>query len=362
MITKEYIQQDALAALAPHKRASVNISMGVGKTLIGLQHMAQNYTDTAMFLVVAPKVSILQSWIDDAKKFNLEYLLDHIIFTTYISMHKHGTLYDVVYLDECHSLKFSHTNWLSSYKGGIIGLTGTAPKIKSSEKGKMIETYCPVVYEYKPDDAVDDSILNDYEIIVHMLSLSTTKTYYQKTRNGNFPTSELKSYNYWCEKILNTDKPSELQLFRILRMKALMSYPSKDAYAKKLFNSSKEKIILFGNTTEQVDKICTHTYHTKNKDSNINLAKFKSGEIKKLGCVLQLSEGVNIPDLKEGIIMHAYGNERKSAQRLGRLLRLNPDDKATLHILCYKDTVDEQWVNKALEGYDLSKIKKVTVS
>jgi hypothetical protein len=55
--------------------------------------------------------------------------------------------------------------------------------------------------------------------------------------------------------------------------------------------------------------------------------------------------------------MHAYGNERKSSQRIGRLLRLNPDDKATIHILCYKDTVDERWVNEALKDLDQSKIK-----
>ena len=45
--------------------------MGVGKTLIGLKHMAAHYTDYSRFLVVAPKRSIFQSWIDDAKKFNI---------------------------------------------------------------------------------------------------------------------------------------------------------------------------------------------------------------------------------------------------------------------------------------------------
>ena len=55
--------------------------------------------------------------------------------------------------------------------------------------------------------------------------------------------------------------------------------------------------------------------------------------------------------------MHAYGNERKSAQRIGRLLRLNPDETATCHILCYKGTVDEKWVTNALSEFDDSKIK-----
>ena len=54
--------------------------------------------------------------------------------------------------------------------------------------------------------------------------------------------------------------------------------------------------------------------------------------------------------------MHAYGNERKTAQRIGRLLRLNPNEKATCHILSYKNTVDNKWVQEALTGFDQSKI------
>ena len=83
---------------------------------------------------------------------------------------------------------------------------------------------------------------------------------------------------------------------------------------------------------------------------------FKNGEITQLSTVLQLSEGVNIPNLRQGIIMHAYGNERKASQRIGRLLRLNPNEKAIVHILCYMDTVDERWVKEALENFDQNKI------
>jgi superfamily II DNA or RNA helicase len=54
--------------------------------------------------------------------------------------------------------------------------------------------------------------------------------------------------------------------------------------------------------------------------------------------------------------MHAYGNERKSSQRIGRLLRLNPDEKAIVHILCYIGTVDEKWVKDSLEDFDQTKI------
>lgn len=41
----------------------------------------------------------------------------------------------------------------------------------------------------------------------------------------------------------------------------------------------------------------------------------------------------------------------------GRLLRLNPSETSTCHVLCYKDTVDEKWVETALKNFDESKIK-----
>jgi superfamily II DNA or RNA helicase len=108
--------------------------------------------------------------------------------------------------------------------------------------------------------------------------------------------------------------------------------------------------------------LCVHSYHSNNPDSEENLQEFKKGNINKLSCVLQLNEGVNIPNLRAGIIMHAYGNERKSSQRIGRLLRLNPEDTAVIHILCYANTVDDKWVTEALKDLDQSKIKYFDVN
>jgi superfamily II DNA or RNA helicase len=87
--------------------------------------------------------------------------------------------------------------------------------------------------------------------------------------------------------------------------------------------------------------------------------KFNAGDIQRLACVAQLSEGINIPNLQVGIIWHAFGNERKAAQRIGRLLRLNPDQTATMHLLMYQDTIDERWVAQALAAFDPAKISFV---
>lgn len=354
-MTKDEVQLEALAITDGKQRCSVVLGTGVGKTLVGLNHIDRNTTPLMRVLIVAPKKAIFQSWIDDAKKFEKNYLLDRMVFTTYLSLNKHNPNdYNAVYLDEAHSLLDSHRGFLQLYKGKILGLTGTPPKRNDSEKGKLVNEFCPVVYTFKADDAIESKILNDYQIVVHELNLSTEKDYLVDMRGKKFMTSEEQNYIYWSRRL---DVGSgNVHMLRIMRMKALMEYPSKEKYAKLLFDDIDTKCILFANTQAQADKLCDYSYHSNNPDSEENLQMFKNGEITKLSTVLQLNEGVNIPNLRQGIIMHAYGNERKSSQRIGRLLRLNPDEKAIVHILCYIGTVDEKWVKDSLEDFDQTKI------
>ena len=354
-MTREEIQEEALKATEGRRKCSVVLGTGVGKTLVGLLHIEKNTSELHNVLVVAPKKSIFQSWSDDAVKFGKQDLLKRITFSTYIGLPKRDpNEYDYIYLDECHSLLDSHRVFLDVYKGGILGLTGTPPKHKSSEKGIMVSQFCPVVYTFKADDAIDNGIINDYQIIVHELKLNECKNYQVQMKTKSFITSEKQNYSYWGSRIDMGQGPP--QMLRVMRMKAMMEYPSKEKYTKQLMQSINTKCIVFANTQDQADRLCRFSYHSGNSNSEENLISFKDGKITKLSCVLQLNEGINIPELRQGIIMHAYGNERKASQRIGRLLRLNPQDKAIVHILCYTGTVDERWVKEALEGFDQSKI------
>jgi superfamily II DNA or RNA helicase len=365
MSKRNEVQQEALQIALNTNRCGLGISMGVGKTLIGLRYLStlslQN--DDFKALVVAPKLSIFESWKNDAEKFGIPEIMEKVTFTTYLSMTKVNPHdYNVLVLDECHSLLFSHELWLNAYSGRILGLTGTPPKMQQTEKGQMVSKFCPITYTYIVKDAVDDQILNDYQIIVHMLPLSTARNVAVNKKNGGvFYTSEFNQYEYWCDRVDQAKTPKEKQIASIMRMRAMMEFPSKERYTRRLLGESTEQCIVFANTIEQARKVCTYTYDSRNPDSEENLQAFGNGNIKNMACVLQLSEGISIPNLKEGIIMHAYGNERKSAQRIGRLLRLNPTETATAHVLCYTGTVDEKWVKTALEDFDQNKITYQTM-
>lgn len=358
--TRDDIQSEALKVAISNNRCTLAIGMGVGKTYIGLkyiEYMQYIKKSGLKVLIAAPKKSIIQNWKDEADKFNLSNLLNNVTFTTYLSLVKQDVDYDVVILDECHSLLSSHLSYLNVINSRILGLTGTPPRHASSEKGEMVRRFCPVKYEYITKDAVDDNILNDYEIIVHCMNLSHTKDLQVNYKSGSFMTSEVANYMYWTTRLEEAMSKKSKQIASVMRMKAMMEYSSKEVYAYKLFKEQDDKCIIFCNTQAQADRMCKQSYHSNNPDSENNLINFKNNKINKLSCVLQLNEGVNIPKLKSGIILHAYGNERKSSQRIARMLRLNPDDVATIHILCYKNTVDEFWVKSALQDFDQSKIQ-----
>ena len=222
----------------------------------------------------------------------------------------------------------------------------------------MVSAYCPIKYTFTIDEATDSKILNDYQIVVHELELSKLLTLKKTKKQGGFWwTSERKDYDYVTERCGEAQSMKAKQLAAIMRMRALMEYTTKEDYVKSLLPNLGTKCIIFANTQNQADKLSKHSYHSGNPKNEENLELFSDGRIDRLSCVLQLSEGVTIPNLKQGIIMHAYGNERKTAQRIGRLLRLNPTEKATCHILCYKGTQDEYWVQTALKDFDPKKIK-----
>lgn len=363
MNKKGEIQDEALEILSKYERAGAAISMGVGKTLLGLRYIEHFYKKNLRVLVVYPKLSIQQSWIDEANKFGLGKLLKNITFSTYLSLEKNTREYDIIILDEFQNMTIEKNEYLRWFRGRILGLTGTPPKEISKEKYFMMNRYCPIKYTYLIDEAVDDNILNKYRIIVHRIELSDSRDIEVLLKNKEFWISEAKSYEYWSKRVESAKTPKDKQITAVLRMKTIKDFKSKEIYTRELLKTIKDKCIIFCSRHYQADELSEHSYHSNNPESEANLQKFKEGSIMKLSCVDQLSEGINIPELKTGIVMHSYsGASSKLRQRLGRLMRLKPDEVATIHVLCYKNTVDEKWCKDALEDFDSSNITYKNVS
>jgi superfamily II DNA or RNA helicase len=278
MITRDLIQHQALKEAMQFKRSGLQLATGAGKTKVGLDYISV-LPDTHKVLVVAPKVDIFKSWIDDAKKFEVEELLERITFSTYLSLTKHDPEeYDILILDEAHSLKATALPFLIKYRGRILGLTGTPPKYLTSEKGQLMMEYYPIKYVFKTDKAVENEILNDYHIYVHYLDLNRNKTI--QTKQG-WMTSERAQYD-WITREIDGAIGNSLMFKTIQRINFLKQFNTKEWYAKNLLEEldQKEKVIIFANTIDQAERLCKHSHHSKNKNSP--LEAFKTGEITKV--------------------------------------------------------------------------------
>ena len=352
-----------LAQLGGRRLAGVALTMGLGKTLVGLRDMARQPAGRPL-LVAAPTRAVLDAWPQEARTFGLAHLLDRVTFTTYRSLGKAlaAGAFHKRYPDECHALTDAHALGLQAHvarRGHILGLTGTPPAQAGSEKGRLVATYCPLIVDFATDEAVVAGLLNDYRLVVHRLPLRPVRDYAYTTKTGQTCTTSARArYPYWTGRLARAEAGGT-ETLRILRMRALMAYPTKGHYMRHLARQQTDKVLLFPCTQQQAEQQSPHTYHAGNPDSARNLARFNAGQIPCLACVQQLSEGVSLPDLRVGIIWHAFGNERKAAQRIGRLLRLNPAETATGHVLAYRDTVDEHWVAQALAAFDPAKIRYV---
>lgn len=349
---KSKVQSEALQEILKFRRSGVNLSPGMGKTLLGLKYLD---TVKGKTLVLVPKVSIIESWVNDSKKFNYLHVLNEITFSTYLSLHKHDlSQFQNIIADEAHSIKEKYDEFLKTFQGNFLGLTGTPPKDKFGEKGRMMTKYYPIRYVYKTDKAVENNLLNDYRIYVHMLDLSTVRD----IKVQNFYTSERQSYE-WITKQIEQATVDKQKFFRaIQRINLLKQFKTKEEYAKKLLKTipESEKCLVFANTIEQAERLCSYSYHSKSKTDY--LEAFDKGIITKMSCVEQLSEGINIKDLKHGLILHTYsGSSPKTKQKFSRNLRLSVGETAHVHILCYRNSVDERWVRDVLEDFDSSKIK-----
>ena len=82
-LSRDKVQQDALDIAINNSRATLGISMGVGKTRIAIQHLMKLYDPFIRVLVVVPKWSVMTAWIKELQLLGeQDKMEDHIIYTT----------------------------------------------------------------------------------------------------------------------------------------------------------------------------------------------------------------------------------------------------------------------------------------
>lgn len=343
---RETVQKEILEIEKKYNKCSFDVSVRLGKTFCML-HIASRFKNP---IVSYPNQPIHDSWVADAKKFNID--ISHITFTTNISLNKQDLVkYDCLICDECDTLSENNLEYIISNQSENIKMfTGTMPLINSNKR-KLIETVCPIVYTKKLEDTIGHTSKN-YQITVHLIDSSKTILKLKSGKDWN----EQAKLNWLQSKYYKSSNWNDM----LVLINAVKSSKSKLEYLKKLTNNDNREII-FVETKKQCDELKLPSYYSGNDDSEQNLIDFQENKINKLVTINQLKASITFNNLNKAVILHTYSNYAKAHQKLARCLTYSEGEIADIHILCIKDTIDFQWVNKSLSQFNKDKIKYINV-
>ena len=251
----------------------------------------------------------------------------------------------------------------------VLGLTGFI----TASKRAWFERHLPIFTELTADMAQELKILNNLHFVFVKYDLSTNKhdivvEYKKHGEVKKFAQSENNAYDYANKKaqiliaetvafnkefregkITKAELDSKLKSaeYKVRRAVAarndiLLHAKSTVKMTQGLLNyiskvNSDSKVIVFSKRTEQSLKIFDedHVYNGKisKKKAEENMKNFNEGKIKHLGVCDKVNRGANIDGLDTAILETFFGSDTKAAQRFGRMMRLKPNELATVYIL-----------------------------
>lgn len=393
---KNEVQQKAIKAWRnAGMKGTCEMNTGSGKTFVFLHALYEQPEDWNIvhyfFAEVTDRKKDLKEQIDKYNKiFNRDVLGDYNLkFTTYQTAYKwKNKNIGLAGFDEIHfaaTPEYSKLFYNNNFQA-IIGLTATTDSdvyyesIKKT-KGDIINDIAPICFTYSMSDAIQDGTTRQLNIYVinHELD-AKNKTIKAGSSKKPFYQTEVKYYEFWdnfFKKAIKTEvnydkkpnesedsfikrinkleaeKNSKINIGMSKRSKFLYNLPSKIEPTKRLLHRLKGKTIIFSNGLESLLKITKNTISSRNSTSQNNAIReaFDKGKINTIGSFKKLEQGANLDELDNNIIMSYYSKQRALIQRAGRL-RENGDKIGNLFIFVTKDTQEEIWFNKMIEGID----------
>ena len=159
-----------------------------------------------------------------------------------------------------------------------------------------------------------------------------------------------------------------LGFYRAIRQrKTIVDHAENKIKLAQLFaNSTDGRILVFGGDNAFTDSLADSItgsviYHSKKtkKVREAALKAFKNGEAKVLCSTKALNQGLDIPNASIGLICGLTSKALTMIQRVGRLVRIDPDDPkkvGSIVILYVKDSQEEKWLINSLKTTNPSNI------
>jgi len=380
------IREQTLESLLEVKSNNIlcELPTSFGKSKIALKLLEQRSSSNPTILIVIPRLVLIENWKSEFKKWGYEKFLPYVKFISYISFPKNSGIYDVVIFDEVHHLSERCRKALKDYqiKTSILLSATVSPKMK-----QLLHYLFKDLFTYKvtTKQAIEEDVLPDPTVYLYPLTLDNTKVSYSIIKNPKKAKTIIVPFKERWKYSKVKDKKvvitcTQLQYYNELtslikwyKNKAIYSAHMKNAFLKKsgdrlkwlskektdivkqiLKHFTKERTLTFCSDIKQTEELGKYCINSKNKEAANFLALFNQGKIKHITACNMLDEGVNLVNCKVGIYACLNSSDRMIAQKLGRLLR---HEQPVIVIPFFKNTRDEEIVDKMLENYNPKLIK-----
>ena len=345
-----------------------------------LKRHIQNFDDK--ILIVIPRLLLINSWKKEFEKWGMKKYLLSVEFVTYVSLPKKAGKWNLVIFDECHHLSERCREALVSFEVDRCVLLSAT--VKNSLKWDLKDIF-KNLYSYKitMKEAIDNEVLPDPRVFLIPLSLETkipTESIW-KNPKGKEPALEVSWSNRWAairqkthkvriyctEWQYYTDMSTQIDWYKNKYMRTRneafknkwlrlagerlkwLSDKKVDIVSRILRLIRGHRTLTFCNSIEQTEELGSYCINSKNKESANILNAFNEGRIDHITACNMLNEGMNLVNCQVGIYNNLNSSEIIVKQRLGRILR---HEKPVIVIPYYKDTREQELVEKMLEDYN----------
>ena len=362
-MSRDLVQQEILDNISNPAHGLLQLSPRIGKTKLGIDIIKREKPKKVLW--ITPNTKLRDEDIPaEFKQWKATSYLRKTDIICYASLANHTGNYDKIILDEVQDLTISNCtpllNGKIKYKT-IVGMTGTLPKHKDK-----LDLYNKLelksLAEMSIDEAVENNLIAPYKIKIIEIDLDARDKYIVGGSKAKpFMQTEKARYEYLTKLInikLFSGQPVP-KFFYLNRMRFLYNLKSKHEFAKKLISKLEGRTLIFTGSIAQAESLCKHTYHSKTDD--ILLKKFLEGKIDKLACVNAGGVGYTYRGVNNFVITQINSNSKgDSTQKIARSLVLQDDYIACIYILVVRNTVDEDWLKKVLQDFDIKNVEYIS--
>ena len=333
---------------------------GTGKTVIASYAIKTSSLPT---LVIVPTERILKTWVSALGRFGMQATayygrekdLSPLTISIYNSVIRHPEIVDrfkLVVLDEVHHAGADAFSRVLNLLDGKAVMALTATLRRSDGKHAIITAKLPVVYVLEFKVAVENGYVSQVDIVPVPAPLTSEerKMYREIEEKLNRVKIELDDAKARSSpSVAKLDKMLKILLNR--RRQLLSKIPSKREKVLEIVKSVEDdRILVFSESIESVETLKQHllengvsaeTYHSQ-KPEHVRDAIFAGWgkAFRVLLAVRALDEGVDVPEVKCGVIIASGKETRQLVQRLGRLIRPVAGKRARVYVVYAEGTYE----------------------